>query len=183
MLVARVPITDAELDQLVAFLQTRASPDLLATGAGLTGWLRGRGLISESEEVDEAGRRRTVHLRAALLGLLNEHAGTPPDPRTRMTLEAVTKAAPMGLVADTGGGLRLAPGGKGLDHALGMIAVAAYVTSERGNFERLKLCQGCQWAFFDSTKNRSRIWCEMATCGSQHKARAYRQRQASARST
>jgi len=133
--------------------------------------------MSASEEIDEDGRRRTVHLRAALLGLLNEHAGGQPDPRTRTTLEAVTKAAPMGLVAQPGGGLRLVPSGAGLDHALGTIAAAAYLTSERGNFERLKLCQGCDWAFFDSTKNRSRIWCDMATCGSQHKARAYRQRQ------
>ncbi|MEX2032805.1 MAG: CGNR zinc finger domain-containing protein, partial [Dehalococcoidia bacterium] len=40
-------------------------------------------------------------------------------------------------------------------------------------------CRGddCHWAFFDRSKNRSRVWCDMAACGARSKARTYRERQ------
>jgi predicted RNA-binding Zn ribbon-like protein len=49
-----------------------------------------------------------------------------------------------------------------------------------GNWERLKACplEGCLWAFYDRSKNRSRRWCSMDVCGNVAKARAYRQRHA-----
>jgi predicted RNA-binding Zn ribbon-like protein len=38
---------------------------------------------------------------------------------------------------------------------------------------RLKSCPGCGWFFLDMSKNYSRRWCSMATCGSSAKSRAY----------
>jgi len=40
----------------------------------------------------------------------------------------------------------------------------------------LKRCpaDNCRWLFLDRTKNRSRRWCDMATCGNQAKARKHR---------
>jgi predicted RNA-binding Zn ribbon-like protein len=38
---------------------------------------------------------------------------------------------------------------------------------------RLKACPTCGWFFLDRTKNQSRRWCSMATCGSSAKARRY----------
>jgi predicted RNA-binding Zn ribbon-like protein len=38
---------------------------------------------------------------------------------------------------------------------------------------RLGYCAGCDWLFFDTTKNRSRRWCDMADCGSRDKASRY----------
>ena len=35
----------------------------------------------------------------------------------------------------------------------------------------------CAWLFVDRTKNHSRRWCDMATCGSRNKVREFRQRQ------
>jgi len=48
-----------------------------------------------------------------------------------------------------------------------------------GTWERLKLCQNpdCQWAFYDSSRNRSGSWCRMGECGNRLKNRAYRARQ------
>lgn len=41
--------------------------------------------------------------------------------------------------------------------------------------ERLKICAHCGWLFLDLSKNRSRIWCDMAVCGNRAKAsRHYR---------
>ena len=39
--------------------------------------------------------------------------------------------------------------------------------------ERVRECSGenCDWLFLDESKNRSRRWCDMATCGNRAKAR------------
>ena len=42
--------------------------------------------------------------------------------------------------------------------------------------DRLKDCPSCGWFFLDETKNRSRRWCSMSTCGSSAKSRAYYER-------
>ncbi|WP_139906574.1 ABATE domain-containing protein [Brevibacterium sediminis] len=36
--------------------------------------------------------------------------------------------------------------------------------------DRLKSCPGCRWLFFDTSRNRSRRWCSMQTCGGRDKA-------------
>jgi len=38
---------------------------------------------------------------------------------------------------------------------------------------RIKYCPGCDWLFFDHTRNRSRKWCDMEDCGSRDKALRY----------
>ena len=35
---------------------------------------------------------------------------------------------------------------------------------------RLRICGHCGWLFIDRSKNRSRIWCDMALCGNRQKA-------------
>ena len=50
-----------------------------------------------------------------------------------------------------------------------------------GTWARLKACRWdtCQWAFYDTSKNRSGSWCSMAVCGNRAKAAAYRRRRRS----
>jgi predicted RNA-binding Zn ribbon-like protein len=38
---------------------------------------------------------------------------------------------------------------------------------------RLGYCAGCDWLFLDTTRNRSRRWCDMGDCGSRDKATRY----------
>ncbi|MGH7701051.1 MAG: CGNR zinc finger domain-containing protein [Gemmatimonadales bacterium] len=45
----------------------------------------------------------------------------------------------------------------------------------------MKSCPSCGWFFLDASKNRSRRWCSMATCGSSAKARRYYRRRKAAR--
>lgn len=59
------------------------------------------------------------------------------------------------------------------DAAAGLLA-----SDERG---RLKACPACGWFFLDTSKNRSRRWCSMTTCGSIMKARSYYRRHRAAR--
>jgi predicted RNA-binding Zn ribbon-like protein len=52
-------------------------------------------------------------------------------------------------------------------------SIAALVTSDR--VDRLKQCPACGWLFLDSSKNMSRRWCSMETCGNRAKARRFYQ--------
>lgn len=53
-------------------------------------------------------------------------------------------------------------------------AAVALLTSVR--IERVKACPACGWFFLDTSRNRSRRWCSMTTCGSLDKARRYYRR-------
>ena len=55
-------------------------------------------------------------------------------------------------------------------------SVVEVLTSE--DIQRLRQCaaENCGWLFIDHSRSHNRRWCEMRTCGSQHKARAYYQR-------
>ena len=41
---------------------------------------------------------------------------------------------------------------------------------------QLKECPGCGWLFLDTSKNQSRRWCSMNTCGARDKMRRYHRR-------
>ena len=66
----------------------------------------------------------------------------------------------------------------GLDAFLGPIVRAAVdlLTSDRR--ERVRICADdtCAWVFLDTSKNRSRRWCDMAQCGNRAKARRFHER-------
>jgi predicted RNA-binding Zn ribbon-like protein len=48
------------------------------------------------------------------------------------------------------------------------------LSSELG---QVKECPGCGWLFLDTSKNQSRRWCSMNTCGARDKMRRYHKRQ------
>jgi predicted RNA-binding Zn ribbon-like protein len=47
-----------------------------------------------------------------------------------------------------------------------------------GDLTRLKRCStpDCQWLFLDTSKNKSRRWCDMQSCGNRAKAKRYYQK-------
>ncbi len=165
-----------ELGRLLAFLKTRTTPDELATAEQLKRWLVAHELLGEDEPLGEADWKRVKHLRAALVSLVSapDHA----DERTRTTIAEATKVAPLQVVVGPAGELQLAAAGDGVDNALARLVVAAHHAVLTGEFERLKACKACGWTFFDATRNHSRIWCDMATCGNPIKAKHYRERKA-----
>ena len=63
---------------------------------------------------------------------------------------------------------------------LGPIVWRAMELLENGSLDRIKECpppHGCGWLFMDLSKNRSRQWCSMKTCGNASKVRRFRERQ------
>ena len=63
-----------------------------------------------------------------------------------------------------------------LDAPLWAVARDAGELLTKGPLERLTECASdtCGWFFLDTTKNRSRRWCDMKGCGNRDKVRRYR---------
>lgn len=63
---------------------------------------------------------------------------------------------------------------------LGPVAWQAAELLTGGPLDRVKECplpDGCGWIFLDTSRNRSRHWCNMKTCGNLAKVRRFRARQ------
>lgn len=62
------------------------------------------------------------------------------------------------------------------------IALSAERLLTQGRIDRLHACGGadCEWMFLDLSKNASRRWCSMATCGNSAKVKKFRTRKTSA---
>lgn len=65
-----------------------------------------------------------------------------------------------------------------LDRMLWPVARAAADLLTAPDLNRLRQCKGeeCGWLFLDTSRNRSRHWCDMSDCGNRDKVRRFRQR-------
>ncbi|MCI0415879.1 ABATE domain-containing protein [bacterium] len=65
-----------------------------------------------------------------------------------------------------------------LERILWPIADSAAAMLTEGDLTRLRQCSGddCGWLFEDTTRNRSRHWCDMKDCGNTAKVRRFRSR-------
>ncbi|MEZ0072340.1 putative RNA-binding Zn ribbon-like protein [Planotetraspora sp. GP83] len=153
--------------------------DDLASPAELTVWLRERGLIGEADRAVDRDLTVATHLREGLRGALrHNHDGVPYE--TPDELDSALAALPM-RVTLAGGAPTLEPTVCGVAAGLARIAALIPAAHADGTWRRLKVCveSTCQWAFIDSSKNRSRSWCSMRVCGNRTKTRAYRARRQS----
>ena len=77
------------------------------------------------------------------------------------------------------GAIEIAPRAEGFDGVLARLLVPVTHAAMDGSWARVKACvaDDCQWAFWDSSRNRSGRWCDMAVCGNREKVRTYRSRQ------
>ena len=69
-------------------------------------------------------------------------------------------------------------GGGSLDQMLWPVARAASELLTSGGLDRVRRCaaQDCGWLFLDTSRNRSRRWCDMKDCGNRSKARRFYER-------
>ncbi|MGQ0562257.1 MAG: CGNR zinc finger domain-containing protein [Gemmatimonadota bacterium] len=68
-----------------------------------------------------------------------------------------------------------------LDRPLWPVAVSAVNLAASEDATRVKECgtENCNWLFLDTSKNRSRRWCDMKECGNREKARRHYHRRRS----
>ena len=175
-----------ERDLLLTFLNSRKRlggvNDWLQTPERAARWLAGEGFT---------GAGRPAPAVAAILA----HVATTGPPTAdevstsreiRDALRALIEdkaAPPLDLVTPVRVQLRdrhvvLEPAVDGLLGLAVRALCAAHDAQQDGSWERLGVCRNarCSWVFLDSSRNRSRAWCDMTTCGARQKMRAYRAR-------
>jgi predicted RNA-binding Zn ribbon-like protein len=130
----------------------------------LPGWLEEHGL--GTSELD-----RALRLREAFRALLHCNNAGGDDPEA---IAIVNDAARAVAAQIEDGDVKLV----GTD-ALGDVTAIALTSMLDGTWRRLKVCRNCEWAFYDTSKNRSGSWCSMQLCGNRQKTRAYRARRRS----
>jgi predicted RNA-binding Zn ribbon-like protein len=172
-----IPIHVALVRDFVNTLEVDTGDDALAEPGAVEAWFGDRGLVTG--DLSAADGRRAIRLREALRDLLlaNNHAGHDAQ-GARRVVEACGRRAKLALRFSESGELVPVPTAGGIDGALGGIVSEAARSMQDGTWGRLKACraEGCQWAYFDRTRNRSRAWCSMEVCGNREKVRAYRTR-------
>jgi predicted RNA-binding Zn ribbon-like protein len=149
-----------------------ATPELLAS------WLEEAGLVDDVVRPTPADLCHAGELREAIRTLLLAH--------NEVELDVDPASAALDRAADRGRvelrfdecQARLVAVAPGVAGALGRIVIAVQASMAEGSWERLKACRAsdCHWAFEDTSKNGSRAWCSMRSCGNREKARAFRRR-------
>lgn len=172
----------APLLALQAFVNTidvESGTDLLASPAEFRRWLRDTELERARIEVSPDDLRRAKQLRDTLRALLAANSHGEVDRDAARKLRSHLGRAPIPLTVDRGGRLELdlSPG-RSVDDLLALLLGIAFQAQIEGQWKRLKLCLNdeCQWAFYDSSRNRGGTWCQMRVCGNRIKNREYRRR-------
>lgn len=172
-----------EIDRLVEF------NDLLA-------WARGADLLSKAELAELESEAAKVP--ASATRVLNRARGLR-EAMYRVFKAAIEEWLPEAAdlevlnreLATVRSRERLVPGGKGfiwswsgseetgLDRVLYPILHSAAELLTSNDLTRVAQCDGenCHWLFLDTSRNKSRRWCDMADCGNRAKVRRFRERQ------
>lgn len=171
---------------------SRQPIEKLETYEDLVGWSRQAGLLAEREAgqlsrrareepaqaaaVLEAARR----LREAIYTIFSAAAEGSPPPVEAMDLfnGALAEAFRRARITPSADGFAWTwPGaGQTLDGMLGPIlrSTADLLTSD--DLQRVGECaddRGCGYLFYDTSRNHSRRWCSMESCGNRAKARRH----------
>jgi predicted RNA-binding Zn ribbon-like protein len=131
-------------------------------------WCASSGAADPHLMVTKAGLPRLRSVRDTLRSMISELA----DSRTEVAI------AGSAAIAVTKAGAHLEPLGSGASWLSAAIAIEVADAHAQDSFRRLKLCHGpsCRVAFYDRSKNNSRVWHDTATCGNQANVRAHRAR-------
>lgn len=170
----------AAADLLIAFVNTREieeGSDELGDPERLRDWVEeqtGEYLPAPDEEA----HARALALREALRAFLRANNGGEADDRQLSALREAAERSRYRTALGGDGRVTLIPARADLSGFEARLLLAIECLQAQGAWPRLKACtdEGCQWAFFDATRNRSRTWCSMEECGNKEKTRRYRAR-------
>jgi predicted RNA-binding Zn ribbon-like protein len=170
---------EAEADLLVAFVNTRdleEETDSLGDPEGLVDW------ISEQTgeylpPPDRGDHARVLSLRESLRAMLRANNGIEASAADLGPIREAAERSRYRTAISPAGQVELAPARSDLSGFEARLLLALERLQSHGAWARLKACtdDGCQWAFLDTTRNRSRTWCSMEECGNRQKTRRYRE--------
>jgi predicted RNA-binding Zn ribbon-like protein len=141
------------------------------------GWLRGT--LEADSALGNLLLRQALRTREDIHAICVEIAAGNPPPPLRLDSLARAHAANLAharLVEEHGRYVwSWEPRQWPVEALLGPVVLSALTTLTQGDLARLKRCQNekCGWVFFDTTKNRSRRWCEMEICGNRAKQKRF----------
>ena len=170
----------AEADLLVAFVNTldlEEETEALEEPAQLRSWIADA-TGEHLPDVDPEDVERVRALRESLRALLRANGGGEADDGELRPLREAVDRSRYRPTLSRDGRLSLAPARSDLTGFEARLLLAIERVQSQGAWPRLKACTAdeCQWAFYDTTRNRSRTWCSMEECGNREKTRRYRQR-------
>jgi predicted RNA-binding Zn ribbon-like protein len=154
-------------------LEVDHGAEVLGSPVALTAWLSAAGLIDRGTRLRAADLDRALTLRESLRALAA--TGTSD---AREQVDTLANGARLEVRFTPDGPRYSGARGTGFDGAVGsLLAIVAEAMTD-GTWPRLKVCpgDGCGWAFYDHSRNRSGVWCSMAVCGGREKARAHYRR-------
>ena len=167
-----------DLANTISWRGTARAADHLGDANAILAWARDAALVEQDFRPAAAKRAALVQdVHALRDAVYRAFAAIAQGRAPRATaLETIRNVAARGLASatliSTPASLRFA----GVDRISGPLAWAALDLLRSDELARLKQCpaDGCRWLFLDRTKNGSRRWCEMATCGDRAKKAAQR---------
>jgi predicted RNA-binding Zn ribbon-like protein len=172
-----------DLELVIDFVNTLDPDDgvdQLASADGLAAWLTAQRLHqpAETEPIREADRQQAIRLREALRTLMLANNGATPDQGATYELERVARSGQLSVHFPADGSALLAPRAEDFAGTLAKVLVPVAEALRDGSWQRVKACRAddCRWGFYDNSRNRSGVWCDMAVCGNRTKVRAYRRR-------
>jgi predicted RNA-binding Zn ribbon-like protein len=173
-----------ELELVRAFVNTWDAEDdaeTFVSAGALRAWLVEHELLGADGDARATASdlEHALALREALRALLRHNHGDVLDPAAPAALEAAARRAELSVRFGDDATTRVEPLAGGVDGALGRLLARVTAAMGEGTWRRLKVCpaEDCQWAFYDTSRNRSAVWCDMGVCGNRQKVRAFRQRQ------
>lgn len=145
---------------------------------------QGRELASAAhKQPGKANRalRQAYALREALYRVFSSIAAhkTPPHRDLEALNAELAKAIQHSrIVRDDGRFVRVWHDTDLLEMPLWPIVVSANELLASGSLDDIRECgaESCSWLFLDQSRNKSRRWCDMKTCGNRAKARRHYQR-------
>ncbi len=172
------------LQLVVDFVNTldlEAGTDQLEDPPALGRWLSEHGLLDAgSRSVRATELLEALSVREALRALMLANNGGPAAAGAGAELDRAARRGELSVHFGEHAAMRLAPCTAGVDGALAQLLAPVALAIGDGSWQRVKACraEACHWAFYDRSRNRSGVWCEMAVCGNRTKVRAYRGRTA-----
>jgi predicted RNA-binding Zn ribbon-like protein len=172
---------DIELvSSFVNTLEKKVTPpdeESLDSPEALRSWMTEQG-IPPGGDLGPDDVEKAIRFREAMRLLLVANNVGELDPET---LRGLREAADQGLIRveiHDDGQAYARPANEGVPALFARLLAAVADAQCAGTWDRLKACgaDDCQWAFYDSSRNRSRTWCSMEVCGNRAKTRAYRER-------
>jgi predicted RNA-binding Zn ribbon-like protein len=159
--------------RFVNTIELPSGPDGLDSLEKARGWCLSHGLAPPK---DESHLHLLLEFRETLRDLLFSNNGEGDAPTAWDRLRPFLASTRLSLAVNPDRGLELSPEDKG---PIASLLATVYESQLHGTWSRLRACRkgSCRFAYYDRTKNASRAWCSMATCGNQAKAQRRRQRE------